>query len=150
MCLTLPEDVDGYQDGDGCPDRITMKTATRRARRRPLEAEDFDQFNYGDGCRDWDNDRGSSCDDVDRCRNEPEDLDGHQDADGCPDPDNDGDGVLDVEDACPFVKESPMATSMRMAARTTPALSSRPRRRSTSKAGGSLRRGHPRALAGFA
>ena len=108
MCLTLPEDVDGYQDGDGCPDPDNDEDGYLDERDEcPLEAEDFDQFNDGDGCRDWDNDQDTVRDDVDRCRNEPEDLDGHQDADGCPDPDNDGDGVLDVEDACPFVKESP-------------------------------------------
>ena len=108
MCLTLPEDIDGFQDVDGCPDPDNDEDGYLDERDEcPLEAEDFDQFADEDGCRDWDNDRDTVRDGVDLCRNDAEDLDGHQDEDGCPDPDNDGDGVLDVDDACPFIKESP-------------------------------------------
>ena len=71
-CPHDPEDLDGYQDGDGCPEP---------------DVPDSD----GDGILNPD----------DGCPDDPEDLDGFQDTDGCPDPDNDGDGVPDVTDGCP-------------------------------------------------
>ena len=107
-CLTLQEDVDGFEDADGCPDPDNDQDGYLDERDEcPVEAEDFDEFQDGDGCRDWDNDRDSVRDDVDRCRDEAEDRDGFQDDDGCPDPDNDGDGIDDVDDQCPEVPESP-------------------------------------------
>lgn len=54
-CPNIPEDRDGYQDADGCPE------------------EDPDRD--GDGVPDWD----------DLCPNEPETINGFEDADGCPD-----------------------------------------------------------------
>jgi large repetitive protein len=107
-CLTLPEDVDGFQDTDGCPDPDNDEDGfLDEVDECPMEAEDFDQFDDEDGCRDWDNDGDTIQDGDDRCRNDAEDLDGYQDDDGCPDPDNDKDGVLDAEDACPLQRESP-------------------------------------------
>ncbi|HUH01199.1 MAG TPA: OmpA family protein [Kofleriaceae bacterium] len=69
--------------------------------RCPLEPEDFDGFQDGDGCPDPDNDGDRRLDAEDKCPNEPEDIDGFEDDDGCPDPDNDGDGIPDGEDRCP-------------------------------------------------
>jgi outer membrane protein OmpA-like peptidoglycan-associated protein len=107
-CSTLPEDMDGFQDADGCPDPDNDEDGfLDQLDQCPMEAEDFDQFDDEDGCRDWDNDRDGVRDDDDRCRNDAEDLDGYQDEDGCPDLDNDGDGVPDSEDECPFQRESP-------------------------------------------
>ncbi|OGQ91143.1 MAG: hypothetical protein A2289_01070 [Deltaproteobacteria bacterium RIFOXYA12_FULL_58_15] len=72
-CPDIPEDLDGNEDQDGCP-----------------EEENLDSD--GDGILDK----------VDACPNEPEDFDQFQDEDGCPDPDNDQDTVLDVVDSCPL------------------------------------------------
>ncbi len=73
QCPDIPEDLDGYEDEDGCPEEQVV---------------DRD----GDGI----------LDPNDACPDEPEDRDGFQDEDGCPDPDNDQDTVLDVVDACPL------------------------------------------------
>jgi len=99
-CAGAAEDVDGHEDGDGCPD----------------------PDNDGDGNPDWtdacpdragegasgcpagtvgaDLDRDSVVD-ADACPLQPEDHDGFEDEDGCPEPDNDGDRMLDEADACP-------------------------------------------------
>ena len=71
-CSSEPEDRDGVNDGDGCPD------------------PDNDQDGVPDA-RDGAN--GA-------CANEPEDRDGFADADGCPEPDDDRDGVADTHDGC--------------------------------------------------
>jgi OmpA-OmpF porin, OOP family len=73
-CPDIPEDIDGFEDEDGCPE--------------------------GGPNRDRDGD--GIPDNVDKCPDVPEDKDGFQDEDGCPDPDNDQDGVLDIVDACPL------------------------------------------------
>ena len=70
-CPDLPEDKDGIDDEDGCP-----------------EHEDGDPD--GDGIVR-----------SDQCPDDPEDMDGFADADGCPEVDNDQDLVLDVDDLCP-------------------------------------------------
>src|SRR6202012_5235005 len=79
-------------DGDGILDKVD---------KCPLDPEDKDGFEDGDGCPDPDNDKDGLLDKVDKCPNEPEDKDGFEDDDGCPDPDNDKDGVLDRDDKCP-------------------------------------------------
>jgi len=79
-------------DGDGLDDRDDAC---------PGQAEDYDGFQDGDGCPDFDNDRDGIPDAEDGCPDDPEDRDGFQDDDGCPDPDNDGDGILDSLDDCP-------------------------------------------------
>lgn len=74
----------------------------------PYEAEDFDDFQDGDGCPDPDNDQDGVLDIDDGCPSEPEDLDGFEDYDGCPevsDEDSDGDGVSDRDDKCPDERE---------------------------------------------
>ncbi|MGK0362761.1 MAG: outer membrane protein OmpA-like peptidoglycan-associated protein, partial [Bradymonadia bacterium] len=71
-----PENINGFEDTDGCPDGIP----------------DTD----GDGLNDQ----------VDKCPKDPEDKDGFEDEDGCPDPDNDKDGILDVNDKCPMDPET--------------------------------------------
>jgi outer membrane protein OmpA-like peptidoglycan-associated protein len=67
----------------------------------PLEPEDRDGFEDGDGCPDLDNDGDAIFDVDDQCDDAPEDFDHHADEDGCPDLDNDRDEVLDVDDLCP-------------------------------------------------
>ena len=50
----------------------------------PLEPEDLDGFEDGDGCPEPDNDRDGIPDLDDKCPNEPEIWNGQQDEDGCP------------------------------------------------------------------
>jgi len=101
QCPRLPEDRDGFQDADGCPDDDNDGDGiTDKLDKCPDEPEDKDGFQDDDGCPDPDNDGDGIPDAVDRCPNEPEDKDGFEDADGCPDPDNDKDGVPDVADKC--------------------------------------------------
>jgi OmpA-OmpF porin, OOP family len=104
-CPDAPEDVDGFQDEDGCPepdndgDRIPDVDD-----RCPDVREDIDGFEDEDGCPDGDiNDRDGDRipDDLDRCPGDPEDVDGFEDDDGCPEHDNDGDTILDIDDLCP-------------------------------------------------
>ena len=106
-CPNDPEDKDGFQDEDGCPDLDNdgdgIPDATDKC---PNEAEDKDGFQDEDGCPDPDNDGDGIPDAADKCPNEPEDKDGFQDEDGCPDPDNDGDGVPDALDKCPMEPET--------------------------------------------
>jgi outer membrane protein OmpA-like peptidoglycan-associated protein len=101
-CPHDPEDFDGFQDADGCPDPDNDADGILDVNDKcPNEAEDRDGFQDADGCPDPDNDGDGIPDKADACPNEPEDKDGFQDADGCPDPDNDKDGVPDWKDKCP-------------------------------------------------
>jgi OmpA-OmpF porin, OOP family len=101
-CPTEPEDKDGFEDEDGCPDLDNDKDGIPDAKDKcPLEPEDKDGFQDEDGCPDPDNDTDGIADVNDKCPLEPEDKDGFEDEDGCPDPDNDKDGVLDTADKCP-------------------------------------------------
>ena len=106
-CPNEPEDMDGFQDEDGCPDLDNDGDGIPDVNDKcPNEPEDMDGFQDEDGCPDPDNDGDGILDGADQCPNEPEDADGFQDDDGCPDPDNDGDGVLDAADQCPTEPET--------------------------------------------
>jgi outer membrane protein OmpA-like peptidoglycan-associated protein len=101
-CPRVPEDLDGFQDADGCPDDDNDQDGiTDKLDKCPNEPEDRDGFEDADGCPDPDNDKDGILDKDDKCPNEPEDKDGFEDADGCPDPDNDKDGIPDIVDKCP-------------------------------------------------
>ncbi len=101
-CPDQPEDKDGFQDADGCPDLDNDNDGIPdKDDKCPNEPEDKDGFQDADGCPDPDNDGDGLFDTVDKCPNDPEDKDGFEDADGCPDPDNDKDGFLDKDDKCP-------------------------------------------------
>jgi OmpA-OmpF porin, OOP family len=101
-CPGEPEDKDGFEDADGCPDPDNDKDEVADKKDKcPTEPEDKDGFEDADGCPDPDNDRDEIADEKDKCPTEPEDKDGFEDADGCPDPDNDKDGVADGQDRCP-------------------------------------------------
>ncbi len=82
-CPKAPEDLDDFQDDDGCPDLDDdgdgVPDAVDRCRSTP---EDKDGFEDGDGCPDLDDDRDGVPDAVDRCRREPEDDPAG--TDGCP------------------------------------------------------------------
>lgn len=105
-CLTAPEDRDGWQDSDGCPDPDNDNDDIPDLRDRcPNVPEDRDAFQDEDGCPDSDNDKDGFADADDKCPNAAEDRDGFHDDDGCPDLDNDLDGVADTKDKCPLVPE---------------------------------------------
>jgi outer membrane protein OmpA-like peptidoglycan-associated protein len=101
-CPDEPEDKDGFQDEDGCPDPDNDRDGIPdSADKCPNQPEDKDGFQDQDGCPDPDNDHDGIPDATDKCPDEPEDKDGFQDEDGCPDDDNDGDGFPDAVDKCP-------------------------------------------------
>ena len=104
-CPDDPEDFDGFQDEDGCPDPDNDNDGILDKNDRcPNEPEDFDGVEDADGCpegNDGDRDGDGILDSRDKCPDEPEDRDGFEDADGCPDPDNDKDGIPDKKDQCP-------------------------------------------------
>src|SRR5690606_36056750 len=110
QCADEPEDQDGVQDDDGCPDPDNDADGVPDTDDAcPNDAEDQDGHEDADGCPDLDNDGDGVADAQDSCPNEAEDADGFQDDDGCPDPDNDGDSVLDADDECPFEPGDPAA-----------------------------------------
>ncbi len=105
-CPAEPEDVDMFEDGDGCPDRDNDDDGVLDVDDgAPLVPEDRDGWEDGDGVPDPDNDGDGLTDDRDGCPIQPEDPDGWEDEDGCPDPYNDSDGILDVDDDCPLQPE---------------------------------------------
>lgn len=101
-CPEQPEDFDGFEDLDGCPDLDNDADGVPdRTDSCPNDPEDLDGFQDLNGCPDPDNDGDGLPDIGDRCPNEPEDFDGDRDQDGCPDGDRDGDGLADDVDMCP-------------------------------------------------
>lgn len=85
-CPDEPEDPDGFQDGDGCPDRdndgdgiVDMNDLCEN------DAEDFDHVEDDDGCPETDADRDRIADNLDKCPTKPESWNTYQDDDGCPD-----------------------------------------------------------------
>ena len=85
QCILEPEDVDGYQDDDGCPepdnDNDGIPDAVDKCPNKP---EDFDGFQDDDGCPDPDNDKDTVLDVDDFCPNTPGQPGGPRP--GCPGP----------------------------------------------------------------
>ncbi|KFE60960.1 internalin [Hyalangium minutum] len=111
VCALGPEDMDGFQDEDGCADPDNDNDGILdTADKCPNEPETLNGFQDEDGCPDVlppaDTDGDGITDDKDRCPQAAEDKDGFQDEDGCPDPDNDHDGVADADDKCPTEPET--------------------------------------------
>jgi len=104
-CPDQPEDFDGFQDEDGCPEPDNDNDGILdKDDRCPNEPEDRDGDRDEDGCpegSEGDRDGDGILDKNDKCPDDPEDKDGFQDQDGCPDPDNDQDGIPDKKDLCP-------------------------------------------------
>jgi outer membrane protein OmpA-like peptidoglycan-associated protein len=105
-CPDDPEDFDGFQDGDGCPDPDNDQDGILDVDDRcPNVPEDRDGDNDEDGCpemkKEGDRDGDGILDSKDKCPDDPEDRDGFEDLDGCPEADNDKDGIPDKEDSCP-------------------------------------------------
>lgn len=105
-CPAEHEDLDGYQDSDGCPDGDNdddgILDASDRCRDQP---EDKDGNHDEDGCPDVDDDGDGIEDGYDSCPAQAEDKDGDRDEDGCPEDDRDRDGVADAADKCPDAPE---------------------------------------------
>ena len=105
-CPDEPEDLDGFEDADCCPDPDNDQDHILDVDDEcPNEPEDVDMFEDENGCPDPDNDNDGVLDINDQCPNDPEDIDMFEDDDGCPDPDNDQDRILDVDDMCPIEPE---------------------------------------------
>lgn len=123
-CINDPEDQDGWEDMDGCPDPDNdgdgvcdswVKETNQLAKFSSIckgadlcnnpgdekSMEDMDGFEDEDGCPELDNDKDGISDKFDKCPVDAEDKDGYEDFDGCPELDNDKDGILDSLDQCP-------------------------------------------------
>lgn len=100
-CINEPEDKDGFEDEDGCPDpdndRDEVLDVNDRCPNTPGVPTNF-------GCPLEDRDGDNIPDISDHCPDLPEDFDNNEDDDGCPEEENldsDGDGLLDDVDKCP-------------------------------------------------
>jgi outer membrane protein OmpA-like peptidoglycan-associated protein len=127
-CPLEPEDRDGFEDADGCPDPDNDHDGIPDVRDAcPGAAETVNGYKDDDGCPETDGDGDGVIDELDKCPTVPEDKEGYQDDDGCPEGgppqlptmqcvdgtvskpgekcDVDKDGVTDDVDACPTVPE---------------------------------------------
>jgi len=109
-CPEQPEDYDGFEDVEGCPDPDNDRDGILDVNDAcPDVPENFNDWEDDDGCPEEipDTDGDGLLDIVDQCIEDPEDVDTFEDRDGCPDPDNDQDKILDVDDQCPLMPETP-------------------------------------------
>ena len=98
QCVDEPEDVDTYEDSDGCPDLDNDADGLPDTEDScPMAPEDPDEFQDEDGCPDSDNDADTVLDVNDGCPLEP----GTPENQGCPVKDTDADGIPDDIDECP-------------------------------------------------
>lgn len=85
-CPAAKEDFDGFDDGDGCPDKDNDQDGLLDSLDKcPNHKEDMDGFEDTDGCPDKDNDQDGILDSLDKCPAEKEVMNGFKDDDGCPD-----------------------------------------------------------------
>ncbi|MFO0655856.1 MAG: OmpA family protein [Polyangia bacterium] len=97
-CPDEPEDKDGFEDEDGCPELDNDEDGIYDSQdKRPNDPEDKDGFEDTDGCPDPDNDKDGVLDKDDKCPMQP----GPKENQGCPDTDKDKDTVVDRLDKCP-------------------------------------------------
>ena len=95
-CATQPEDLDQFEDTDGCPEEDNDRDGLAdKDDNCPLQPGTVNTL----GCPDQDAD--GVADIGDNCPQEPEDVDQFEDQDGCPDNDNDKDTIADKDDQCP-------------------------------------------------
>jgi OOP family OmpA-OmpF porin len=95
-CATVPEDADGWEDADGCPeDDNDGDGVVDGSDGCPDAPEDRDEWEDADGCPDPDNDADGLADAADACPVAA----GSIEAKGCPD--RDRDAIVDELDACP-------------------------------------------------
>ncbi|MEO0811717.1 MAG: OmpA family protein [Myxococcota bacterium] len=106
QCREEPEDIDQFEDSDGCPDEDNDQDGVLdEDDGAPNDPEDVDGFADEDGIPEPDNDEDGLLDEVDQCAVDAEDIDNFEDEDGCPDLENDGDTIEDSADQCPDEKE---------------------------------------------
>jgi outer membrane protein OmpA-like peptidoglycan-associated protein len=108
QCMTAPEDVDGFQDADGCPDPDNDGDGMADARDKcPNEPETKNGFQDADGCPDEiaDRDQDGIPDAEDKCPDQGGStvISRKGDFYGCPD--RDKDGLPDRIDKCPVDPE---------------------------------------------
>jgi len=85
-CIDRPEDADGFQDDDGCPDTDNDGDGVLDTDDACVNVmEDLDDFQDDDGCPDPDNDGDGVLDRLDRCGDEQETINDYLDEDGCAD-----------------------------------------------------------------
>jgi len=99
-CPSLPEDLDGFQDDDGCPDPDNDQDGVPDAKDACPNEPGTLAFQ---GCPPRDSDGDGLNDDADACPDQP----GPRLNRGCPYQDRDGDGVEDAADQCPDVAGDP-------------------------------------------
>ncbi len=127
-CPSEPEDRDGFEDADGCPDPDNDRDGIPDARDQcPNAPETVNGYKDDDGCPELDSDGDGIIDELDKCPAVPEDKNGYQDDDGCPEGgppelpsqqcfdgsvskpgvkcDSDKDGIPDEIDVCPTAPE---------------------------------------------
>lgn len=104
QCVNEAEDMDGFEDTNGCPDNDNDGDGVPDGMdNAPLEPEDVDTFQDEDGAPDPDNDADGIADVSDRCPM----VAGPAAEGGCPPPDRDNDTVPDSVDNCPDVAGTP-------------------------------------------
>ena len=100
-CKDEAEDMDNFQDEDGCPEKDNDNDGLDDAADTcPIEPEDKDGLLDTDGCPEDDADMDTVLDEADKCPMEK----GSPGAAGCPDQDEDT--VVDTEDECADEKGS--------------------------------------------
>ena len=86
LCPEQAEDMDGFDDEDGCPDFDNDGDGILDTDDAcPDVPEDLDGVADEDGCPETDADNDKILDEDDKCPTEPEDYDEIEDEDGCPD-----------------------------------------------------------------
>jgi len=103
QCPELAEDLDGFEDSDGCPDFDNDNDGVPDADDKcPKELEgEPDGFQYEDGCPDLDDDADGIPDTSDACPREAGVADPDPKLNGCKRHDRDRDGIVDERDKCP-------------------------------------------------
>jgi hypothetical protein len=105
-CPEIPEDKDGFEDSDGCPDIdndddgiLDREDACPNA--KGVRSSDHEK----NGCPIADADGDGVEDAADRCPNEKGVKSSDPTTNGCPAKDTDGDGIDDARDKCPAQPE---------------------------------------------
>jgi OOP family OmpA-OmpF porin len=103
-CPDFAEDLDGFEDSDGCPDSDNDRDSVAdNADQCQGQLEDQDGHQDEDGCPDPDNDGDGIEDRNDACPDQPgPEVSTKR---GCPLRDTDADGVYDHLDRCPRIAE---------------------------------------------
>jgi OmpA-OmpF porin, OOP family len=101
QCAELAEDLDGFEDSDGCPDFDNDGDGVPDPDDRcPRALEDLDDNADQDGCVDPDDDRDGVLDTLDACPKQPGPPTNEPKTNGCPARDRDMDGIPSPSDRC--------------------------------------------------